>query len=305
MLGSGHACEKPGTGRTSGPCWRSPPSWSSDRCRHSRPSGTVARGACGGTVDAAIRYPTNLYAIPILIGVCLFTFFLFYVVVSPTQLARRNLSSKNPTRQEIQDWLQQHGYDRPQSSSSAIICSNWLSSASGTRTPMASPSAKASPGDRAFSEAGRADVPAEVYVAVVLALLLAYYRGTYLDLLGLVVCVAGMSIPLLVYIIAGQFYLGKLLRLFPFAGYGSGLHSWNFIVMPMVIGVAAGIWGRFVSTGPRSLEEINQDYVRTARAKGVAEGRHSVHARPEERRDADHDLRRPGNSVSDPGQSAA
>ena len=54
-----------------------------------------------------------LYAVPILIGVCLATFLLFYVVVSPTQLARRNLSSKNPTRQEIQDWLQQHGYDRP------------------------------------------------------------------------------------------------------------------------------------------------------------------------------------------------
>jgi len=216
----------------------------------------------------------TFYAIPILIGVCLFTFFLFYVVVSPAQLARRNLSSKNPTRQEIQDWLQQHGYDRPRiiqfrdhmlklalfnfgnSDANGEPIGRKLRHGIGPSLKLAAPM-----------------FAAEVYIAVALALVLAYYRGTYLDLWGLIVCVAGMSIPLLVYIIAGQFYLGKLLRLFPFAGYGPGLHSWNFIVMPMVIGVIAGIWGsvRFYRTA--ILEEINQDYVRTARAKGVAEGR--------------------------------
>jgi peptide/nickel transport system permease protein len=114
---------------------------------------------------------------------------------------------------------------------------------------------------------------AEVYVAIFLALVLAYYRGTYLDLWGLIVSVIGMSIPTLVYIIAGQYGIGKVLRLFPFAGYASGITGWKFIAMPLIIGVIAGIWGsvRFYRTA--ILEEIGQDYVRTARAKGVPEGR--------------------------------
>src|SRR5579883_2165868 len=54
-----------------------------------------------------------LYAIPILIGVSLVTFFLFYLSSSPAEIARRNLSAKNPTPQQIKQWEHQHGYDKP------------------------------------------------------------------------------------------------------------------------------------------------------------------------------------------------
>src|SRR5690242_11056341 len=54
-----------------------------------------------------------LYAIPILVGVSLLTFFLFYATASPQQIARRNISAKNPTPAQINDWLKSHGYDKP------------------------------------------------------------------------------------------------------------------------------------------------------------------------------------------------
>ena len=53
------------------------------------------------------------YAVPILVGVSLMTVLLFYATATPQQIARRNLSAKNPTREQIQEWLQQHGYDKP------------------------------------------------------------------------------------------------------------------------------------------------------------------------------------------------
>jgi peptide/nickel transport system permease protein len=114
---------------------------------------------------------------------------------------------------------------------------------------------------------------AGLYIEIAIALLLAYYRGTYLDLWGLIVCVIGMSVPFLVLIIAGQFLMGKILKLFPLAGFGVGAHAWKFIVMPVLIGLISGIWLAIRFDRTAMLEEINQDYVRTARAKGVPEGR--------------------------------
>src|ERR1051325_663493 len=54
-----------------------------------------------------------LYAIPILIGVSLATFLLFNVISTPEQIARKNISQKNPTREQIQEWLKDHDYDKP------------------------------------------------------------------------------------------------------------------------------------------------------------------------------------------------
>jgi peptide/nickel transport system permease protein len=215
-----------------------------------------------------------LYAFPILIGVCLATFFLFYVVVPPKQMARRNLSAKNPTQQQIQDWLREHGYDRPrwqQFNDHMLKLSLFKFGESDANGEPIGRMIR-----RGIGPSLQLTIPmfvAMLWVEIVLALLLAYYRGTYLDLFGLIVCVIGMSIPALVIIIGGQFVLGKLLRLFPFAGYTPGLMGWRFLAMPIVIGILIGIWSgiRFYRTA--ILEEIRQDYVRTARSKGVADTR--------------------------------
>ncbi len=103
------------------------------------------------------------------------------------------------------------------------------------------------------------------------SLIVAFYRGTYVDLWALVLCVFMMSISMLFYIIGGQFIFGKLLKLFPISGYESGLYSWKFVFLPVVVGVISGIGAsvRFYRT--IFLEEINRDYIRTARSKGLSE----------------------------------
>jgi peptide/nickel transport system permease protein len=80
-----------------------------------------------------------------------------------------------------------------------------------------------------------------------------------------------MSISGLFYIIGGQFIIGKLFHLVPISGYDTGLDSIKFIILPVLVGLVGGIgastrWYRTIF-----LEEMNKDYVRTARAKGLSE----------------------------------
>jgi peptide/nickel transport system permease protein len=86
-----------------------------------------------------------------------------------------------------------------------------------------------------------------------------------------VLCVAMMSISSLFYIIGGQYLVSKLWHLVPISGYGEGFNVAKFLVLPVLIGVIAGFgsssrWYRTIF-----LEEINKDYVRTARSKGLSE----------------------------------
>ena len=110
-----------------------------------------------------------------------------------------------------------------------------------------------------------------VLVNITVAMILAFFRGTYLDFWGVVVAVIMMSVSVLFYVIGGQWLLGKILRLVPVSGFDTGVHAIRFVALPVVIGVIGGI-----GTGVRLyrtffLEEIGKDYVRTARAKGLPE----------------------------------
>ena len=129
-------------------------------------------------------------------------------------------------------------------------------------------------------------------------MIIAYYRATYVDFWGTIVTVILMSISTLFYIIAGQWLFGKMLRLFPISGYDTGVNMLKFVFLPAVIGVISGI-----GTGVRFyrtifLEEVNRDYVRTARAKGLGEAVVAVQARLEERDDPHLDKRRVSNPIS-------
>jgi peptide/nickel transport system permease protein len=214
----------------------------------------------------------TLYAVPILIGTCLITFALFFVVVSPTQLARRNIRSQNPSPQQIRDWVHERGYDRPRSQQFARYTGDLLRFRFGR-----SDASRELIWDKLRAGVGPSlmvAVPtffAGLLTAVVFAVFVAYYRASYLDLWGTFLCVLLMSISYLVYIMAGQFVLGKVLKYFPMAGYLRGPHAVQFILLPTVIGVLAelGALVRFYRTA--LLDEMGQDYVRTARAKGVPE----------------------------------
>ncbi|HEX8464402.1 MAG TPA: ABC transporter permease [Abditibacterium sp.] len=215
-----------------------------------------------------------LYAIPILAGVSLATFLLFYCVFPPEQIARRNLSAKNPTPQQIQQWLTTHDYDHPLSQQFKKHMSELFLLRFGRADSTGEPI-----WDRIRAGAGPSSLIASLIFVSALATQLffalwsAYFRGTYVDIWITFVCVLLMSVVYIVFVIAGQFLMGKLMRMFPLAGYQSGLSALRFAILPVIIGVISGLGSgtRFYRTF--MLEEVNQDYVRTARAKGVPESR--------------------------------
>ena len=103
-------------------------------------------------------------------------------------------------------------------------------------------------------------------IAVALALLAAYYRGTWVDRTLVVLSVVGMSISSLVYIMVAQYWMAGEWRWFPVWGFEGP----QYLTLPVLIGVVAGVGAsvRFYRT--IVLDEMYQDYVRTARAKGVS-----------------------------------
>ncbi|KFB76330.1 MULTISPECIES: ABC transporter permease [Candidatus Accumulibacter] len=225
-----------------------------------------------------------LYAVPILIGVNLITFALFFVVNTPDDMARMQLGVKRVTPETIERWKAERGYDKP-----LFINPAATGSAVFTDTIFFAKSARMFAADFGRAEDGR-DIAREIVsrmgpslaialptfilgllVTVSFALLLTFFRASYLDFWGVVLCVAMMSISGLFYIIGGQYLVSKIWRLVPISGYGGGLDAWKFLILPVLIGVISGIgsstrWYRTIF-----LEEIAKDYVRTARAKGLAE----------------------------------
>lgn len=212
-----------------------------------------------------------LYAVPIMIGVLLLTFFLFFGTASPDTIARRNLSSRNPTQAQIKQWLDDHGYNKPigeqlKRSTVDMLAFNFgKSDASGediwTRIKQGSgPSATI--GGMIFISS--------LATALFFAIAVAYFRGTYVDHYATAICVLIMSITAVVYVIGLQFFMAKLLRYGPVWGYDAE-NGWRFILIPVTVGVVSALGSEIRLYRTFLLDEINQDYVRTARAKGVAE----------------------------------
>jgi peptide/nickel transport system permease protein len=225
-----------------------------------------------------------LHAIPILIGVNFITFALFFIVNTPDDMARMQLGVKRVTSEAIEKWKAERGYDKP-------LFVNTEATGIGvvTDTIFFAKSVRMAAGDFGRAEDGR-DIAREIrqrmgpslavavptfvlglFAAVGFALLLVFFRATPLDFWGVVLCVAMMSVSGLFYIIGGQYLVSKVWRLVPISGFGEGLDAWRFLILPIVIGVVAGIgsstrWYRTIF-----LEEIGKDYVRTARAKGLSE----------------------------------
>jgi peptide/nickel transport system permease protein len=228
-----------------------------------------------------------LYAVPILIGVNLITFALFFFVNSPDDMARIHLGVKRVTPEAIARWKADRGYDKP-------LMINTAASGIGkvTETIFYTHSLKLFVFDFGRSDEGR-DIGYDIrnrmwpslaialptflvgiLVYITFALLLVFFRGTYLDTAGVVACVVLMSVSTLFYVIGGQYLVGKLLHLVPISGYdGGGWQTFKFLALPVAVGVVSGIGAHTRLYRTFFLEEIGKDYVRTARAKGLSERR--------------------------------
>jgi len=225
-----------------------------------------------------------LYAFPLLMGVNILTFVLFFVVNSPDDMARLQLGQKHVTEAAISNWKHQHGYDKP------LL---WNSEAEAEQKVTETIFYTKSVGLFLFrfgtSDSGRNisdDIQQRalpslavalptlllgLVVNISFALMMVLFRSSYLEQAGVVLCVVLMSISSLFYIIGGQFVFAKVLKLVPISGYDDGLAAIKFLILPVLIGVFSGIGsgGRWYRT--LFLEEVEKDYVRTARAKGLTE----------------------------------
>ena len=226
-----------------------------------------------------------LYAIPILIGVNLLTFLLFFVVNTPDDMARMQLGARRVTPEAVEKWKAERGYDFPliwNSKEESLIDK-------AGKTIFTQKSAKLFLFEFGYSEDKR-DIASEIRermwpslalavpvflvglaVCITFALLMAFFRATYLDFWGVVLCVVMMSVSTLFYIIGGQYVASKAWHLVPISGYAGGLDAARFLILPVVIGVVSGIGSSSRWYRTLFLEEMARDYVRTARAKGLAE----------------------------------
>jgi peptide/nickel transport system permease protein len=227
-----------------------------------------------------------LYAVPLLIGVNVLTFVLFFVVNSPDDMARMHLGQKHVTAEAIAKWKHERGYDLP------LL---WNAGQPGLekleKTIFFEKSVGLMRFDFGSSDTGRdigADIRERMWPSlaislpsllaglltnITLALGVVFFRQTSLEFLAMIGCVALMSISPLFYIIGGQFLFAKLLQLVPISGWDGGAGAFRFLILPVAISVVSGIGSGVRWYRALFLEEVEKDYVRTARAKGLSEAR--------------------------------
>jgi peptide/nickel transport system permease protein len=226
----------------------------------------------------------TLYAVPILIGVNLLTFALFFLVNTPDDIARSQLGDRRVTAQAIDTWKRSHGYHKPM-----LYNATAQGTAKFTDTIFFDKSLRLFLFDFGRSDSGRDighDISQRMWPSLAIALptlavgllinisfalAIALFHGTRFDFWAVVVCVALLSVSSLFYIIGGQYTVSKLLHLVPISGYDTGLAALKFLILPVFIGVIGGIGSGTRWYRTLFLEEMEKDYVRTARAKGLDE----------------------------------
>jgi peptide/nickel transport system permease protein len=226
------------------------------------------------------------YGVLILLGVNLATFFLFFTVNTPDDMARLNIGGKRVNQEVIEKWKAERGYDKPlyvndKRSGSERITETifWERSVSLFTLNFGRADAE-SAGDIGHEVATRMLVSLklalplfilQVIASTAFALLLVMFRHSRLDFWGVVACVLMLSISSLFYIIVGQFMFSRVLKLSPISGYVGGLDAVKFLILPIALSLVARLGGEARLYRAMFLEELGKDYVRTARAKGLAE----------------------------------
>ena len=229
-----------------------------------------------------------LYAIPILIGVNLLLFALFFFVNSPRRMAEIVMGDQRVSDERIDNWLRERGYHLPRFFNHEEGFPEMF-----TQTIFWQKSVRLFVFEFGRSDKEEVSISNEVrkripyslcitiptfligmFLGIFLSMLVAFYRGTYVDTAALVVCVIMMSVSTLFYIIGGQYLAAIKLKMVPVSGFDEELpHTIKFLLLPIVVMLIAGIGGSIRYYRTIFLEEINKDYVRTARAKGLGEGR--------------------------------
>jgi len=219
------------------------------------------------------------FGVATILGVLLLLFVLFFLVATPDDVARKALGDK-AMPDAIEQWKANHGYLRPLAWNPAAPFDTIL--VDHLRRMLTFDFGRSDADDSPISDRLRRGLGPSlaltvpmfvigVALAIALALLVAYLRDSLLDRGTLVATVVMMSISLLLYIVGGQYLLGKVLRWFPISGFDpSPAVVMRFLAMPVLIGVLASLGPEMRYYRTVFLEERGRDYVRTAYAKGCS-----------------------------------
>lgn len=225
-----------------------------------------------------------LYMIPILLGVNVITFILFFMVNSPDDMARMQLGDKHISPAAITRWKVAKGYDKP-----LFYNDQDGFPASLQNTLFYSQTAQLIQFDFGQSDGGRdinRDISQRMWPSLAIALpslilgllvnlslatLVVLFKNTYIERCGMILCIFILSVSGLFYIIAGQYLVGKLWKLTPISGYVPGMQAIQFVALPIAIAIISGLgagtrWYRTIL-----LEEHHKPYTITARAKGLSQ----------------------------------
>lgn len=224
------------------------------------------------------------YTIPIVLGVMVITFILFYMLQKPETMARRMLGPK-ASPQAVENWVKQRGYDKPvfintqpgRAWYDSQFCRYVVSLAT---FDLGVSDATGQPVLDRFKEGAipslAITLPAfilGIVLAVSMSLFFVYVRETKIDFAGTIFAVALMSIPVMVYVIFGQWLFTVVLTYFPAYGFSlDGPGMVRFLALPVLILVLGGLGSDIRLYRAIFLEEIRNEYVRTAYAKGVSSG---------------------------------
>ena len=211
-----------------------------------------------------------LYTIPIVAGVLLLTFTLFTLVGGDISL---ELAGKNATQETIDEIRHEYGLDKP-------LFLSWDSQfIDHFKSALTFDFGRARDRELVIDKIKRGIGPSlaltvpmffgTLVISVSLALIVAFVRGTKWDVAAVVICVAGMSIPYLSFIMFGQYFFAYKLGWFP-VFFSPELRAPEYVALPVLIGIAAGLGGNLRFYRTVMLDEMRSDYVRTAFAKGLS-----------------------------------
>lgn len=222
------------------------------------------------------------YSLLVVLGVILFLYVLFFAVATPDDIARRAIGDK-AMPEVIEQWKKNHGYDQPLWPGPGHMSENLLVDHFSKMLTLdfGKSDADGVPIRQRMAEGVGPSLTLTLPIFVIglvlgiaLSLLVAFFRETYIDRAGVALSVFLMSVSILLYIIGGQFVIGKLLRWFPVSGFDTDPRVvMRFLALPVVVGVFASIGSNVRFYRTVFVEEIHRDYVRTARAKGAGEMR--------------------------------
>ncbi|MEI7958436.1 MAG: ABC transporter permease [Verrucomicrobiota bacterium] len=230
-----------------------------------------------------------LYMVPILLGVMFITFALFNIVNTPRQVAYRILGPKASV-QAIDNWLNNHGYLDEQGKELPLFFNvgahpfDSLYFRSMGRFATFDLGRSFATDEPVITMIKRGAIPSlcitlpafvvGLFLSLSASLLLVFVRDSLIDRWGTVLCVAGMSIPITVYVIFGQWIAGNLFPWFPAFGFNlEGFSTARFIALPVVIMIVSGLGSDVRMYRAIFLEEVRAEYIRTAQAKGASHTR--------------------------------